>query len=131
LSLADVRAEAARCLHCSCAKSDTCHLRELCTAMGVVAPGLSGTHTSPTRVPLGGTVVLEAEKCVLCGICVRTAARIGAAMGPAFHGRGFEMRIGPPLGRTWADVPPAVLAACVTACPTGCLAHRDSHGGVA
>jgi ferredoxin len=131
LALADVRLEAARCLHCNCAKSDTCHLRELCTALGVTAPGLAGTHTSPTRVQIGAGVVLEAEKCVLCGICVRTAAQMAGAIGPAFHGRGFEMRIGPPLGRTWADVPPAVLAACVAACPTGCLAQRESKGGAA
>lgn len=180
LTRAVVQAEAARCLQCACARQEDCRLRELCTGLEVRAPGLSGTHTAPTREWIAPGVALEAAKCVLCGICVRTAARLAAvepirkpplaiaagpeappyhsndggreetrlrdvrsekceggflerrSIGPAFHGRGFEMRIAPPLGRSWADVPPEILAACVAACPTGAWAGRPApRGGVA
>ena len=47
----------------------------------------------------------DAGKPARITVWMRTAARMGAARGPAFHGRGFDMRIGPPLGREWADVP--------------------------
>ena len=54
--------------------------------------------------------------------CVRTGERLGASLAPAFHGRGFDAQIGPPLGRTWDDVPVEVQAACAAACPTGAMA---------
>ena len=68
-------------------------------------------------------VVVEPAKCILCGICVRLAETMDRGIGPAFHGRGFDMRIGPPLGREWTDIPPKTLLACADACPTGALAR--------
>lgn len=130
LQAADLRYEAGRCLRCACLKKDTCHFRELCTQCHTASAGLSGERTPPGRVHAQPDIVFEAAKCVLCGICVRTAVKLGASCGPAFHGRGFDMRIGPPIGREWSDVPRDVLLACVEACPTGCLArlHRETQG---
>ena len=119
----DLRYEAARCLRCECLKKDACRFRDLCTQSHAASAGLTGERTPPGRVHAQPDIVFEAAKCVLCGICVRTAARLGASCGPAFHGRGFDMRIGPPIGRGWTDVPRDVLLACVEACPTGCLAR--------
>lgn len=118
----NLRYEASRCLRCECLKNDTCHFRDLCTQCHAASAGLHGERTPPGRVHAQPDIVFEAAKCVLCGICVRTAIQLGATCGPAFHGRGFDMRIGPPLGREWSDVPRDVLLACVEACPTGCLA---------
>jgi ferredoxin len=123
LSADDLRYEAARCLRCECLKKDDCRFRELCTHSHATSSGLHGERTPPGRVHAQPDVVFEAAKCVLCGICVRTAARLGASRGPAFHGRGFEMRVGPPIGREWSDVPRDVLLACAAACPTGSLAR--------
>jgi ferredoxin len=126
----DLRYEAGRCLRCACLKKETCHFRELCTQGHAAPAGLPGERTPPGRVHAQPDIVFEAAKCVLCGICVRTAVKLGASCGPAFHGRGFDMRIGPPIGREWSDVPRDVLLACVEACPTGCLARlrRETQG---
>ncbi len=120
-----IRYEAARCLRCDCRKKESCRFRDLCTQCHAVAPGLPGERTPPGRIHAQPDVVFEAAKCVLCGICVRTAVRLGASCGPAFHGRGFDMRIGPPLGREWADIPRDALLACVDACPTAALARSS------
>ena len=117
-----LRDEARRCLHCACLKQKNCQFRALCTESRTAAPVFSGERAPPARVHAQPDVVFEAAKCVLCGICVRTAAGMGAACGPAFHGRGFDMQIGPPVGRMWAEVPREVMLACVQACPTGALA---------
>jgi NADH dehydrogenase/NADH:ubiquinone oxidoreductase subunit G len=42
-------------------------------------------------------------------------------IGPAYHGRGFDARIGAPLGRTWGNMDEQTLAICVDACPTGAM----------
>jgi ferredoxin len=117
-----IRYEATRCLRCDCLKKESCRLRELCAASHAVMPDLEGARTPPGRVDVPPDIFVEASKCVQCGICVRTAVRMGSALGPSFHGRGFDLRIGPPLGRAWADIPRDVLRACVAACPTGALA---------
>ena len=121
-----VSREAARCLRCDCFKKESCHLRTLAGACGVHAHAPAAEHTPPGRVWAAADVAFEAAKCVLCGICVRLAAKQGAACGPAFHGRGFGMRIGPPLGRTWSDVPRDLLLACVEACPTGAWSRSQN-----
>jgi len=54
---------------------------------------------------------------------VRESARRQATCGIAFHGRGYDMIIGPPVGRQWTDIPREVLTACADACPTGALTH--------
>ncbi len=123
LDVDKLRYEASRCLRCECLKKDTCHFRELCTQAHAASAGLTGERTPPGRVHAQPDMVFEAAKCVLCGICVRTAVKMGATCGPAFHGRGFDMQIGPPIGREWADVPRDVMLACVAACPTGSLAR--------
>ena len=117
-----VRYESARCLRCACYKKETCHFRDLCSGSQAKAT-LQGVRTQAVRVHVQPDLLFEAAKCVLCGICVRTAAKMGAACGPAFHGRGFEMRIGPPYGREWSEVTRDVMLACVKACPTGAMAR--------
>lgn len=124
LAADSVRYESARCLRCACHKKETCRFRDLCTGSQAKAV-LQGTRTPAVRVHVHPDLLFESAKCVLCGICVRTAARMGAACGPAFHGRGFDMRIGPPYGREWTEVPREVMLACIAACPTGAMARVE------
>ncbi len=112
--------EAARCLQCGCRKPDDCLLRELCGEAGAHQSAYDGVQ-GPLVRERSGPFCFDAARCVLCGICVRTARRLNASVAPAFHGRGFAAHIGPPLGRAWSDIPIEVLAACAEACPTGAM----------
>jgi len=113
--------EGARCLQCGCQKADDCRLRDLCTEAGARQAAFAGERSAVVRDGNGQGFVFDASRCVLCGICVRTAATMGASVAPTFRGRGFDARIAPPLGRTWGDVAPEVLAACAASCPTGAM----------
>ena len=112
--------EAARCLQCGCRKPNDCLLRELCTEAGARQSAFAGAHGSTAR-ERSDRFCFDAARCVLCGICVRTAGQLNASIAPAFHGRGFAARIAPPLGRVWSDIPAEILAACAAACPTGAM----------
>jgi ferredoxin len=87
-------------------------------------------HVSPplrvTREPWRATdqarFRFDAARCVLCGICVRTARLMRASIAPAFQGRGLAAHIAPPLGRSWSEIPSEILSACAEACPTGAMA---------
>ncbi len=115
--------EAARCLHCDCRKADDCRLRDLCEEYGGHSGTLPGARRALDRTATAAGIVVESARCVACGICVRLAAQRGASVAPALVGRGFELRIAPPLGRTWDDIPAELLQACAQACPTGALAR--------
>lgn len=119
---ADAAYEAARCLQCGCRKPDACRLRDLCGESGARQAAFPGAPAAVLRQQSrDARFRFDTSRCVLCGICVRTARQSGETVGPSFHGRGFGARVGPPLGRTWDDVPQALLAACAAACPTGAM----------
>lgn len=81
LAADSVRYESARCLRCACYKKETCHFRDLCTGSQAKAT-LQGVRTQAVRVHVQPDLLFEAAKCVLCGICVRTAAKMAAPCGP-------------------------------------------------
>ncbi len=114
--------EAKRCLKCGCERPDDCELRDLCEEFTIIQPAYTGTSRAIHRECGPGGFRFDSSRCVLCNRCVRTAGAMGAVIGPACHGRGFDARIGPPLGRTWNDIESATLAVCVAACPTGAMA---------
>lgn len=143
------RKEATRCLHCDCRKADTCKLKQyaqdyqakptrykgqrrlftqqiqsrtnyhLCkdSALPDVQMGESGSISA-------GDIIYEAGKCIDCGLCIQTAAKAGERLGLTFIGRGFDVRVAVPFGRSIADALKHSADQCVKACPTGALAFR-------
>ena len=124
------RYESARCLQCGCQKAEACRLRDLCADVGAKQATFAGERSAIVRGNDGRGFAFDSSRCVLCGICVRTASALGASVAPTFRGRGFDAHIAPPLGRTWGDVPADVLAACAAACPTGAMANINNQHGV-
>jgi NADH dehydrogenase/NADH:ubiquinone oxidoreductase subunit G len=47
-------------------------------------------------------------------------------LGLTFVGRGFDVRVATPFGRTISDGLQKVAAECVEHCPTGALVFRES-----
>ncbi|MFA7172997.1 MAG: 2Fe-2S iron-sulfur cluster-binding protein [Kiritimatiellia bacterium] len=114
--------EAKRCLHCGCGRPDSCELRDLCGALGVRQGSATGTTRAVAREQGAQGFRFDSTRCILCGRCVRATQLLGSEkIAPAFHGRGFDARIAPPLGRNWDDMEEQTLVACVAACPTGAM----------
>ena len=120
----EVRYEARRCLACGCLKPDHCALRTLSGAVQAKQSTYAGGVAALVRADAPG-FHFDSSRCVLCGICVRTAQNMEASVGPSFRGRGFDAQIAPPLGRAWHDIPAEVLAACAEACPTGAMCRVE------
>ena len=114
--------EAKRCLHCGCGRPDNCELRDLCGSLGIKQGNATGTTRAVIHESGPYGFKFDSTRCILCGRCVRAMQlESNAKIGPAYHGRGFDARIGPPLGRTWDDMDQQTLAICVDACPTGAM----------
>ncbi len=79
----DARKEAMRCLQCRCRAVDNCRLRDLATEFGVASCPGTETHEN-FSIDSSGTIRFEREKCVDCGICVRTIESNGAGQAVAY-----------------------------------------------
>ena len=72
-------------------------------------------------------MIFEPGKCIDCGLCIQIAAAAGEPLGLTFIGRGFDVRVGVPLGRSLEAALQKVAAQCVAACPTAALAWKDDN----
>ena len=96
----EARNEARRCLQCRCRAVEECRLRDLATEFNLTPFAQSEIHAD-FSIESSGSIRLEREKCVDCGICVRTLE----------------------AGGTLKAVDESLLA---ESCPTGAISARKS-----
>lgn len=118
--------EAQRCMHCDCRKPVSCKLRIYADEYGAnrrrFAPEARNILTRNVQHEL---VVYEPEKCIRCGLCIEVAEKEKESLGLAFVGRGFDVRIHVPFGKSIREGLTRAAHACVGACPTGALAEKN------
>jgi len=118
----EAAAQAARCLHCDCRDRDACRLRHYAIAYGA-DPGRFGRDRRPLEiVRQSGGVIFEPGKCIRCGLCIEVVAADPAALGLAFLGRGFDVRLGVPFDGSLDEALGRMARQCVAVCPTSALA---------
>jgi NADPH-dependent glutamate synthase beta subunit-like oxidoreductase len=125
---AQARQEAARCLHCDCRKAETCKLRQYAQQYGARPSRYKGESACDGFVQCvqHPDVIYEPGKCIDCGLCIKIAAEAGEQLGLTFIGRGFDVRVAAPFGRSMAEALSHTASQCVAACPTGALAFKDT-----
>jgi len=124
LTVSEVMAEAARCMHCDCRKIDSCKLREFSDQYGAVQKHYYYDERKPVRKIFHDTLVYEPEKCIKCGICVRLTEKYGEPFGFTYIGRGFDVEIGVPFNESLNNGLKQVAKKVTEACPTGALGKR-------
>ena len=72
----NAKEEAQRCLHCSCISKHDCRLRDLASNYGI-SQECGKEEYEGFSVDRGKGIRFEREKCVDCGICVRTLEESG------------------------------------------------------
>ena len=102
---AEALRESLRCLHCDCRKAGDehegdypCRLRHWAQEYGVKAGSEARVRVFERQEhPL---VIYESGKCIACGLCIQVAAQAGERLGLAMVGRGFDVRVTTPFGRS-------------------------------
>jgi NADPH-dependent glutamate synthase beta subunit-like oxidoreductase len=119
-------AEAARCLHCDCRKPDDCKLREYACEYEAKSSRYKNERRAFVQQVQHPDVIYEPGKCIKCGLCIQIASEAKEELGLTFIGRGFNVQMAVPFGRSIAEGLKVAAKRCVGGCPTGALALKDS-----
>lgn len=119
--------EASRCLGCDCLAKESCKLRRHATACGASPREFRGERRLFERDASHPEIIYEAGKCIMCGLCVRTAAQTGERPGMTFIGRGFAAKAAVPFGGRVLEGLPDAARRCAAACPTGALVLKREN----
>jgi formate dehydrogenase major subunit len=125
----DMMHEGERCLSCGCLRFDDCDLRLRAEEYGVDMRKYAGyvrKHRIDDRHPY---IVYDPNKCILCGRCIRTCARVLPVSAIGLVGRGFRTEMRPAMNEPLVQTNCVSCGNCVDACPTGALTVKFPYPG--
>ena len=113
--------ESERCLKCGCPAVEDCKLRELAIEYGADPARFAGAFRHYRLDKSAPDVIVDPNKCIMCGICVRAAEELKEKHPLGFIRRGFDTVIAPTFERPLAEVDYEHCLECFKMCPTGAL----------
>jgi ferredoxin len=121
LSLPIASQQSHRCLACGCVAQGNCRLERYAAQYRADPGRYHDGRRAFLQINRGGSVIYEPGKCINCELCLQIAAENKQALGLAFVGRGFDVRVGVPFRGTMEEALGEVAGKCIAACPTGAL----------
>jgi len=116
--------EAFRCLECGCSQFYDCKLRKYADDFNVDISDYIGEfrkYKIDNRHPF---ISLDSNKCINCGLCVRTCSEVLKVSALGFINRGFKTIIKPAMEKPLLETNCITCGNCIDACPTGAIAEK-------
>ena len=111
------------CLQCP--RNQNCELQRLAADFGIrELPFEHRLHHQPVDATTG-SIVLNPEKCILCGRCAKVCQQMQNVWALEFLGRGEKTRIAPAADVTLAESPCIKCGQCSAHCPVGAIYEKD------
>jgi len=120
----EVKTETSRCLECGCTSVFDCELKKIADEYKVDQTrfkGAVGKYEVDRRHPF---IVLDQNKCILCGKCVRLCGELIGASALGFVYRGFSTNVRPALDRPLQETTCVSCGNCIDVCPTGAIDYH-------
>ena len=114
----------------TCERDGNCELQNLAYSLGVRARHFEGRRKEMPIDLSSHSVVRDAQKCVLCGRCVRVCGEIQGVHNLSQQGRGFETVVSPAHGAKMDESVCIQCGQCINVCPTAAFLEKRSAGGV-
>lgn len=118
---------ASHCRDCTtCRENGTCTLQKLANQLGIDMVRFQNTKEQLKLDTSSNCIVIDPNKCILCGDCVRTCEEIQGIGVLNFAHRGSKMRVTPAFGRSMAETDCVGCGQCRVACPTGAITIKSN-----
>jgi len=108
----------------TCDRNSNCELQNLAYTVGVRERLFAGERKRYEIEDSGKSVVRDAEKCILCGRCVRVCHEVQGIYNLSQHNRGFATIVTPAHGDKMDDSVCIQCGQCINACPTASLQEK-------
>lgn len=118
------KAEGARCLECGCHDFFECKLITYAQEYDVTPILYEGKKRKNHRETEHPFIEQNAEKCILCGLCVRVCDELMGVTALGLVDRGFETVVSPEFSVPLAQTDCIACGQCVALCPTGALREK-------
>ena len=110
----------------TCVRSGKCELQTLAQDLGVREQRYEGQRRAHPVDASSVSVVRDAEKCILCGRCVRVCEEVQGVSAIDFTKRGFQTVIMPAFDAALGDTACVNCGQCILVCPTGALREQSN-----
>ncbi|MFQ5792865.1 MAG: 2Fe-2S iron-sulfur cluster-binding protein, partial [Acidobacteriota bacterium] len=104
----------------ACTKNDRCELQRIASYVGIDAERLERLRRPEREIPVDTSnpfFDLDPNKCVLCGICVRTCEEIQGVGAIDFGFRGYDTTVSTFAGKPLVESRCESCGECVVRCP--------------
>jgi len=117
--------ETERCLACGCQDVFDCQLREMATEYQVNDTHYAGSKRHlPINEDEHPNILIDQNKCILCGRCVRICDEVLGINALGFTNRGFITKVEPAMGLPLQETNCISCGQCISTCPTGALTPK-------
>ncbi|QUH25682.1 molybdopterin-dependent oxidoreductase [Serpentinicella alkaliphila] len=117
-------ADAMRCLECGCHDVFECKLVAYANEYNAQPKAFEGEVHNCKSDDKHPFIVRDSDKCILCGLCVRTCEDVMGVGAIGLVDRGFDTIVKPGLDTPLKETNCISCGQCVTVCPTGALQER-------
>lgn len=108
----------------TCDRNSHCELQSLAYEFGVRERLFEGERKRYKLEHSSKSVVRDAEKCILCGRCVRVCHEVQSVCNLSQQGRGVKTIVSPAYGANMDDSVCIQCGQCINACPTAAFQEK-------
>ena len=116
------------CLKCD--RSGFCDLQSLSEEYGITEVPYEGRKRCNPIDLSSPSIVREADKCILCGKCVKVCEQIQTVNAIELTKRGFETIVAPSFNCALGESTCINCGQCIMVCPTGALTEKSAINDV-